>query len=165
LAALTVLKKICDHPGLLSANATHSVISGSTKWEKRRQKHGAEDRKSCGFGKTREGKNRHGYVKDDDFIVGSSEEEEEEEGVVGSEADEIISCVEERGGHAKGRVHEDKAGEEEWARLAGTVEDKLLQVCCTTSLCYTVNLCICAFCQRQNPTLVPLVSGPSVLRR
>jgi SNF2 family DNA or RNA helicase len=31
LAALTVLKKICDHPGLLSANATLSVLSGSHK--------------------------------------------------------------------------------------------------------------------------------------
>eukprot|EP00198_Chlamydomonas_reinhardtii_P013591 XP_001702928.1 SWI/SNF chromatin remodeling complex component [Chlamydomonas reinhardtii] len=32
LAAITVLKKICDHPALLSANAATSVIRGAHRW-------------------------------------------------------------------------------------------------------------------------------------
>lgn len=32
LAALTILKKICDHPALLSENAASMVISGGHRW-------------------------------------------------------------------------------------------------------------------------------------
>ncbi|GIL73031.1 hypothetical protein Vretifemale_3267 [Volvox reticuliferus] len=39
LAAITVLKKICDHPALLSQRAANSVISGAHRWAKHGRSH------------------------------------------------------------------------------------------------------------------------------
>ncbi|KAG2442553.1 hypothetical protein HXX76_002639 [Chlamydomonas incerta] len=70
LAAITVLKKICDHPALLSANAATSVIRGAHRW--------ANDQKG---GKAKAKKARPGRPRTslDDFIVDSDEEETEED--------------------------------------------------------------------------------------
>ena len=97
----------------------------------RRQKHGGgEEGGAKGGGKAggKRGKDRHGYAADDDFIVGSSEEDEEDEEGMDSEAEDSSGGEERvegpglRGGGATG-----EAPEEEWAKLAGTVEDKLLE--------------------------------------
>ena len=127
LASLTVLKKICDHPGLLSANAAHSVISGSHKWAKKQLKGGKGASK----------KDRHGYALDDDFIVCSSEEDSgDESGVPEEDEEEEDRC---RGTAAAGggsfpapsgsSAKEAAAGDEAWMKLAqaSLFEDKLLE--------------------------------------
>ncbi|GLI69029.1 hypothetical protein VaNZ11_013570 [Volvox africanus] len=43
LAAITVLKKICDHPALLSQRAASSVISGAYRWAKRARRRDTSD--------------------------------------------------------------------------------------------------------------------------
>ncbi|KAI8470944.1 MAG: P-loop containing nucleoside triphosphate hydrolase protein [Monoraphidium minutum] len=74
LAALSVLKKICDHPALLSQRAASLVVSAGSKWSKGGG--GGEDGegggKGKGKGKARGGK-RRGSI--DDFIVDDDDEE------------------------------------------------------------------------------------------
>ncbi|KAG1675299.1 hypothetical protein FOA52_015973 [Chlamydomonas sp. UWO 241] len=69
LAALTVLKKVCDHPALLSTRAASAVIGGDHKWAKQHAKeHGTKHK-----GATQ--KTRAGYDAGDDFIVDDEDEE------------------------------------------------------------------------------------------
>ncbi|GAX75462.1 hypothetical protein CEUSTIGMA_g2905.t1 [Chlamydomonas eustigma] len=140
LAALTVLKKICDHPGLLSANATHSVISGSHKWKEGEKKGSASVKNDTG-------RSRHGYSLHDDFIVNSSEEDEDSCLSSDSDSEELCDEVEQhdrypdrenhRGERAAVAGHAapppsstaEKWEDEEWMKLAqaSVVEDKLLK--------------------------------------
>jgi SNF2 family DNA or RNA helicase len=69
LAAITVLKKVCDHPALLSERAAHGIVSGASR--ARRQ------------AAARLGGGGSGSSSDVEEIEGSSEEEgdsSEEEG-------------------------------------------------------------------------------------
>ena len=68
LAAITVLKKVCDHPALLSERAAHGIVSGASR--ARRQ------------AAARLGGGGSGSSSDVEEIEGSSEEEDsEDEGV------------------------------------------------------------------------------------
>ena len=146
LAALTVLKKICDHPGLLSAGAAHSVISGSrNRWEREQQKGGKGGGRKGGSGP----KTRHGYDADDDFIANSSDDDNDGRSSEGADSasdddDRVGASGTDRSAAGSGRATAPLAagggsggggeapagGEEEWMKLAkaSVVEDKLLQV-------------------------------------
>ncbi|GIL42937.1 hypothetical protein Vafri_760 [Volvox africanus] len=65
LAAITVLKKICDHPALLSQRAASSVISGAHRWAKR---------SSARKGARRRDTNDLTFSSDEDSIDDSSED-------------------------------------------------------------------------------------------
>ncbi|GLC44458.1 hypothetical protein PLESTM_001599400 [Pleodorina starrii] len=84
LAAITVLKKICDHPALLSQRAANGVISGAHRWAK----HGRGANR--GGGARLDGRRRE---TDDleDFIVYSDEEDETDEGYNSSDEEPTSS--------------------------------------------------------------------------
>ncbi|KAG2499868.1 hypothetical protein HYH03_002159 [Edaphochlamys debaryana] len=80
LAAITMLKKMCDHPALISKNAAKEAIQGAHKWAKDTSRGRKGGRSVAGRGRPRSSL--------DDFIVDSDEDEEEEEEGSSDEAEE-----------------------------------------------------------------------------
>ncbi|BDA42988.1 probable DNA excision repair protein ERCC-6-like [Coccomyxa sp. Obi] len=120
LAALTVLKKVCDHPALLSDNAAHLVATGGKKLAAgKRQIVGRVPKKG-----RRE--SLGGFIVDDDEEESTDEESsgDEESGSDDETASEHSSSLSEEEDKTAGA-----AGDDSWGNFAedGCVEQKLLE--------------------------------------
>ncbi|GFR41048.1 hypothetical protein Agub_g1691 [Astrephomene gubernaculifera] len=97
LAAITVLKKICDHPALLTQRTASSVITGAHRWA-------SNDNNKGGYKSNRKPGRRNSL---DDFIVDDSDEPESIEDSEDDDPEEVSDSGSERRTSSKDESAED----------------------------------------------------------